>query len=376
MNYELCIMHCALVEGGGFLNKTIISRPSNNPVLIYRFIKYVFPKVKRELNRWRSMAAVCPDPLLALAACESIRTKSFHCQGGSIYALYPGVNMATAVEFIVAYQTISDYLDNLVDSLEVQNEMAFAQLHLAMRDALCPQYGTTDYYLYFPYHEDGGYLEKLVKSCQANITSLPSYELIKTDILWLANLYSHLQTYKHLAVDKREGKILTWINTHRSSYPQILEWEFAAATGSTLGIFCLYALAYNPALSQEKVKAHKEVYFPWITGLHILLDYFIDLAEDKQTGQLNFVQYYGCSQKISDRLELFWKHAWAGATDELDYPNFHKVVLQGLLAMYLSDPKSSELEIKSTTKQLLQEGGIGVRLLHVVCSNLRRRGII
>ncbi|MHB9148373.1 MAG: tetraprenyl-beta-curcumene synthase family protein [Candidatus Amoebophilus sp.] len=368
-------MHYALINGVFFLDKTLISRLSNNPVLIYRFIKYVFPKVRRELNHWRSMAAVSPDPILALGACESIRTKSFHCQGGSIYALYPGVDMAKTVEFIVAYQTISDYLDNLVDSLEVQDEMAFAQLHLAMRDALCPEYGTTDYYLYFPYREDGGYLDKLVKSCQVNISSLPSYELIKPDILWLANLYAHLQTYKHLALDKRESKMLTWINSFRTSYPLISEWEFAAATGSTLGIFCLYALAYNPALSQEQVKTHKEVYFPWIAGLHILLDYFIDLAEDKETGQLNFVQYYDCSQKTRDRLEMFSKQAWAGA-DKLDYPNFHKLVLQGLLAMYLSDPKSSDLEIQSTTKQVLQEGGIGVRLLHGVCRKLRKHGII
>lgn len=344
-------------------------------MLIYKFIKQIFPKVKRELERWRALAAACPEPLLAAAACESIRTKSFHCQGGSIYALYPGVNTEKAVEFIVAYQTMSDYLDNLVDSLEVQDEMAFAQLHLAMRDALYPEYGTTDYYLYFPYREDGGYLDKLVKSCQANISSLPAYELIKTDLLWLANLYAQLQTYKHLAWDKREGKMLTWINTHRLADPQISEWEFAAATGSTLGIFCLYALAYKPALSQEQVKAHKEVYFPWIAGLHILLDYLIDLAEDKETGQLNFVEYYASSQKIRDRLELFWEQAWAGA-DELDYPNFHKLVLQGLLALYLSDPKSSELEIQSTTKHLLRKGGTGVRLLHGVCSILRRRGII
>ncbi|MHB8125808.1 MAG: tetraprenyl-beta-curcumene synthase family protein [Desulfitobacteriaceae bacterium] len=331
--------------------------------------------VKNELNRWRSMAAVCPDPFLAVEACDSIRTKSFHCQGGAIYALYPGVNMVKTVEFIVAYQTISDYLDNLVDRLEVQDEKAFAQLHLAMRDALSPEYGTTDYYLYFPYRNDGGYLDKLVKSCQKNISSLPSYELIKTEILRFANLYTHLQTYKHLALEQREDIMLAWINSQLPVYPQITEWEFAAATGSTLGIFCLYAIAFNPELCQEQVKVHQEIYFPWITGLHILLDYFIDLAEDKETGQLNFVQYYNSHLEIRERLETFWNYAWEGS-NKLVYPTFHKTVLQGLLAMYLSDPKSSAMDIQSITKHLLSRGGTGVGILHWICKNLRRRGII
>ena len=357
------------------MGKATISRPSNNPVLIYRFIKFIFPMVKKELNQWRSLAEQCTDPLLAVQACESIKTKTFHCQGGAIYALYPGVNTEKAVAFIVAYQTISDYLDNLVDSLEVKDEKAFAQLHLAMRDALDPGYGTTDYYQYFPYKNDGGYLHKLVKSCQANISALPSYELIRTNILWLANLYAHLQTYKHLEQDIREDKMLTWINSYSSSYPEISEWEFAAATGSTLGIFCLYALAYNPLLSDTLVSIHQKVYFPWITGLHILLDYFIDLNEDKETEQLNFVQYYGTSLKTNDRLKTFWNSAWFEAS-QLDYPNFHKVVLQGLLAMYLSDPKSSALEIQTITKQLLHKGGTGVRLLDWVCRKLRRHSII
>jgi len=357
------------------VDKFSIAQPRSNPVLIFQFVTTVFPIVQRELKRWNILAEACPDQLLGIQARESIKTKSFHCQGGAIYALYPGVITEKTVGFIVAYQTISDYLDNLVDSLEVKDEKAFAQLHLAMRDALDPGYGTTDYYLHFPYKNDGGYLQKLVINCQANISSLPSYELIKTDILWLANHYAHLQTFKHLGLDIREDRMLTWINSNRASYSQISEWEFAAATGSTLGIFCLYALAYNPLLSHEKVKFHKEVYFPWITGLHILLDYFIDLNEDKESEQLNFVQFYHSSFKTRDRLETFWNYACEGA-DHLDYPNFHKAVLQGLLAMYLSDPKSSALKIQTITKQLLHKGGTGVSLLHWVCRNLRKRDII
>jgi tetraprenyl-beta-curcumene synthase len=353
----------------------VTSRSSNTAVLIYRFIKTIFPLVEKELNYWKSAAEFCPDSKLAKAACESMGSKKFHCQGGSIYALYPGADFRKTVEFIVAYQTISDYLDNLVDSLEIQDQQAFAQLHLAMRDALNPEYGTSDYYLYFPYQNDGGYLNKLVTTCQVNISGLPGYELIKTGILRFADLYAHLQTYKHLALEQREDVMLAWIKPELQAFPQITEWEFAAATGSTLGIYCLYAIASNPDLSPEQVEAHQQVYFPWIAGLHILLDYLIDLAEDKETGQLNFVRYYESSAEARERLEKIWNFAWEGS-ERLAYSNFHKAVLQGLLAMYLSDPKSSDQEIRSITKPFLSYGGRGAGLLHWICRNLRRSGVI
>lgn len=357
------------------MNKTMISRPCNIPVLIYRFVKTVFPLVETELDYWRSRAGLCPDSMLAKAAFASMRDKKFHCQGGSIYALYPGADINKTVEFIVAYQTISDYLDNLVDSLEITDQQAFAQLHLAMRDALDPEYGTSDYYLYFPYQNDGGYLAKLVTTCQENISRLPGYELIKPGILRFAGLYADLQTYKHLALEQREDLLLAWIKPELEAYSLITEWEFAAATGSTLGIYCLYAIASNPGLSQEKVKAHQEVYFPWICGLHILLDYLIDLVEDKETGQLNFVRYYGSLDKAGDRLARIWDCAWDGA-GQLAFSNFHKAILHGLLAMYLSDPKCSEPEIQSLSKLLISKGGKGAGLLQWICRNLRKSGVI
>lgn len=357
------------------MNKIMISRASNIPVLIYRFIKTVFPMVEKELDYWRTRAGLCPDSMLALAARESMGSKKFHCQGGSIYALYPGADIRKTVEFIVAYQTISDYLDNLVDSLEIQDQQAFAQLHLAMRDALDPELGTADYYLYFPYQNDGGYLAELVTTCQKNISGLPAYGLIKTGVLRFADLYAHLQTYKHLALDQREDMMLAWIKPELQAFPQITEWEFAAAAGSTLGIYCMYAIASDPELSPEEVKAHQEAYFPWITGLHILLDYLIDLAEDNNTGQLNFVRYYENRAQARERLEKIWNCAWE-RSDQLSYSYFHKAVLQGLLAMYLSDPKSSDPEIESVTKPLLSQGGRGAGLLQWICRNLRKSGVI
>ena len=340
--------------------------------LIYDFVTKVFPGVKQELNEWKQKAEQIPDARLSLQALESIRTKTFHCQGGSIYALYPGVNRAETIRFIVAYQTMSDYLDNLVDSLEVQDELAFAQLHLAMSEALDPDAVPSDYYRYYPYREDGGYLKGLVNTCQDSLKKLPSYEVAMEEAIKLAKLYSHLQTYKHLAVEERESSMLNWISPYLSIYTDLTAWEFAASTGSTLGIFCLYATAYEPHLKVGQVHKIREAYFPWICGLHILLDYFIDLREDRETNQLNFVAYYESVKIMDDRLHLFIKNSFKQA-EVLDHPKFHRAVVQGLLSMYLSDKKSMDADIQSITKKLLGDSGLGVSLLYWMCCQLRKR---
>lgn len=346
--------------------------PKMNPaLLIYHYVSEVFPMVKQELKRWQRLARQIPDLPLRQQAMESIRTKTFHCQGGSIYALHPGVNREVTLRFIVAYQTISDYLDNLVDSMEVQDEKAFAQLHLAMQEALNPQISPTNYYLYYPYQNDGGYLERLVKVCQSCLKRLPSYTVVQEEAISLAGLYSSLQTFKHLGVEEREVKMLNWINPYLTRYKGLTSWEFAAATGSTLGIFCLCAVAFDPQLTLKQAEKVRKVYFPWICGLHILLDYFIDLREDRETNQLNFVAYYESTEKLKERLHIFVAYS-LNQTGKLENPKFHRAVVQGLLAMYLSDKKSADPQIRSVSKQLLKDGGWGVNLLYWMCSQLRK----
>jgi tetraprenyl-beta-curcumene synthase len=361
------------IKGSGCV--TIYTKQVSNPVLIFQFVKKVFPKVKQRLRGWKNLARLAPDQVLSEQALESINRKTFHCLGGSIYALYPGVITDEVVEFIVAYQTISDYLDNLVDALDVQDERAFAQLHRAMTEALEPDAVLSDYYAYYPYRNDGGYLNRLVKTCQERIKQLPSYERVKPEILWLAEQYSSLQTTKHLALSERERKMLNWIQEHLQKYPEISAWEFAAATGSTLGIFCLYSAAFNPELCQEEINRIKQAYFPWIAGLHILLDYFIDLKEDQETSQLNFVEYYESTDKRKERLSYFVQKSLQQA-QQLSYSKFHEAVIKGLLAMYLSDEKGQMDDLAETTKSLIKAGGKNVSFLYWVCLQLRKRDIL
>ena len=343
--------------------------------LVIAFVAKTFPAVKRELAKWRQYARHIPDRELSLQALASIEHKTFHCLGGGIYSLYPGAPAPQLVSFIVALQTISDYLDNLCDRAGIADEEAFRQLHLAMTDALTPGKQRADYYRFYPHKEDNGYLEALVYTCQQILAAFPSYARVQPYTLRLAALYSELQTYKHTETDVREERMLAWTASHQAVFPEIGPWEFSAATGSTLGLFLLCALAAKPNLTDHKARQAFDAYFPWICGLHILLDYFIDRKEDEAGGDLNFVAYYRSDEEINTRLSLFWRMSLAKA-NALPEPVFHTTVIRGLFAMYLSDAKTDSPENKKIRDALLQEAGTQTRLLYSFCRLLRRQGVL
>lgn len=343
--------------------------------LLTKFIRYVFPLVDQELLSWRHYAQQNAMHELAEQALDSIDSKKFHCQGGSIYSLYKGVPTRQFIKFIVALQTISDYLDNLCDRAGLTDEAAFRQLHLAMVDACDPTRPLSYYYAAYPFKDDGGYLENLVSTCRSEISKMPSFHLVKTELSRQVTLYSELQTYKHLAPEIREQRMLDWISRHKDKYPDLSSWEFAAATGSTLSIFMLCAAACSPTLTQRQVDKIAAAYFPWINGLHILLDYFIDGAEDRLAGELNFVAYYDDQQQILDRLTYFHRQAIRCAATLPD-PTFSTMIVNGLLAMYLSDSKTDAPSERVIRDRLLRSVGLQPKLMVKFCRLLRRKNIL
>ncbi|MBP2654415.1 MAG: hypothetical protein H6Q73_1984 [Firmicutes bacterium] len=348
---------------------------ANSLGLVTKLVRHVFPLVDIELEKWRLYAAEHCCPELAEQALASIENKKFHCQGGSIYSLYNGVNTTSCVRLIVALQTVSDYLDNLCDRAGITDEAAFRQLHLAIYDALEPTAPLHNYYTYYPFKNDGGYLSALVTTCRTEISCLPAYDLVKPFVLHLAKLYSDLQTYKHLDPTIRAPKMFAWATASLEAYPDLAAQEFAAAAGSTLGIFMLCALAATPSLTEATVKQTYTAYFPWISGLHILLDYFIDLREDQENGDLNFITYYQTQAEIQVRLTHFLQQALLNAQNLPD-PIFNKTIVRGLLAMYLSDPKTSYSPEKEIKTALLSTGGNYTKFMYALCRLLRQRQLL
>ncbi|WP_052487880.1 tetraprenyl-beta-curcumene synthase family protein [Gordoniibacillus kamchatkensis] len=319
-----------------------------------RVYKYVLPEVRSQLQGWREKAGQIPDPELRRQALASIASKQFHCEGGAVYAAANLPQRHILIPLIVAFQTISDYLDNLCDRSTSLDPEDFRRLHQSMLDAVNPEASLNDYYEFRSEREDGDYLPELVKTCQSCILLLPSYERVKAPVERLVTLYCELQVYKHIRHDLRESELAAWWNRHAAAYPQ-LQWnEFAAATGSTLGVFMLFLAATDPNLTDRTVANIVAAYFPYVCGLHILLDYLIDQEEDHAGGDLNFCSYYCDLEQTVQRI--------AGIVQEarrkillLEHAPFHRMIIEGLLALYLSDPKvRSQREVRNVSRQLMK----------------------
>lgn len=328
--------------------------PKTPVTLMYRVYKYVFPDVHAELARLRLIAEAIPDDELRTQALASMESKQFHCEGGGIYAAANLDSRSILVPLIVCLQTISDYLDNLCDRSTSLDPDDFRLLHQSMLDAVNPTATLQDYYALRSERDDGGYLHELVRTCQACVGRLPSYAVVQGYVSELVGLYGDLQVYKHIAIEKREKALLAWWDEHSGRFPQ-LQWnEFAAATGSTLGMFMLFLAASYEDCTPVDALCIRNGYFPHVCGLHIMLDYLIDQEEDRIGGDLNFCNYYTNQSQLIERIGTIVERA---RQDVIALPaaKFHRMVIEGLIALYLSDPKvRGQEDVKLVSKRLMR----------------------
>ncbi|UOF90580.1 tetraprenyl-beta-curcumene synthase family protein [Fodinisporobacter ferrooxydans] len=333
--------------------------------LLYLIFRDVLPRAKCMFDQYHQLALQIPNPELRKQALASMGSKQFHADGGSVYVLLAKDAMDDMSRFIVAFQTISDYLDNLCDRSTSLDPEDFRQLHVAMTDAVNPAVNPAKrhYYRYREDQDDGGYLCRLVEDCQAVLRRFPHYSLVQTTVEQLVVLYSELQTHKHVNIEERENRLIQWWEQHRQLAPAFHWWEFAAATGSTLGVFVLCALASNPALTPKRAEEVVKCYFPWMGAVHILLDYLIDQEEDRKGGDLNFVSYYENWEQTVQRIEWIVDQTRRHVSDLPD-ASFHQLVVQGLMGLYLSDMKARNLPEARQLRLMYRKYGKVARFFH------------
>lgn len=332
--------------------------PTEPFFLMNQVYRKVFPIVHQQLARWKDQANVIPNEELRRQAVDSLEQKSFHCEGGGIMALLALKGRKEAIQFIVAYQTISDYLDNLCDRSTSLDPADFACLHEAMEDALTVGAPLRDYYRCRDEQEDNGYLGLLVGTCQDVLAQLDNYDEIKAELLELSRYYCDLQIHKHVHEDDREKRLQLWFQEHRHRFPEMEWYEFSACTGSTLGIFCLVSYAFRQDFDPAFSAAIRNGYFPYIQGLHILLDYLIDQEEDLEEGDLNFCFYYPNHEQLFKRLQHFVQEA-DRHTDQLPHKQFHKLINRGLLGVYLSDEKvNKQKNVRRLARKMIRSSGM------------------
>jgi len=322
-----------------------------------RFVGSVIPRAGRELAILRADAARIPDPALREQALASIDGKAYHVQGGCILATFmPNDTAQRYVAIVAALETIYDYLDNLCDRLPGVTPQAYASLHHALIDALDERRAPGDYYRDGPHRDDGGYLRRLVESVRAGLHAMPHYVAVRDDVVEIAQYYADLQVLKHGPVEARESACGAWYARNRERFPNLSWWEFAAACGSSLPVFALIALAARQRPARSEIDATVKAYFPGVSALHILLDYFIDQAEDLEHGELNFVACYASRPEAVVGLRRLLRGALARVRT-LAGAAHHRFLVEAMCVFYLTHPKVFAQRLDAESAILLRALG-------------------
>lgn len=341
--------------------RRIIANPTRRSVLaagglaagfdLFQFLRSVIPRARESLARIRDIAEKIPDEALRCEALASIDAKAFHVAGGCIFATFlPKAAAERYIAVVAPLETIYDYLDNLCDRHPNASPAAYARLHRALADALDPFAGVATYYDLGPDGDDGGYLAALVSQTQRALRTLDGYETLLPFFREAARLYGERQTLSHLSPGERERACIAFYERERA-HAGDLEWhEFACAAGSNMHVFAPLFMLFDG--NGASTKATHDAYFPAMSAVHILLDSFIDQAEDRAHGDLSFVAVYRNAQSMHERLGRLSEEA-AEAFSKLPNPQRHRFVLRTMALFYLTHPKVYAQHLDAEAQELL-----------------------
>ncbi|HTZ54960.1 MAG TPA: DUF2600 family protein [Candidatus Acidoferrum sp.] len=321
-------------------------------VELVRFMTRVVPLSAASLEVIRERATSIPDERLRAEALASVDRKAFHVAGACILATFlPNEAARRYVAIVAPLETIYDYLDNLCDRHPEVGIEAYPVLHLAIADALDPNAALRDYYARGPQGDDGGYLRDLVAQTQRALADVPHLDLLGPHFADAAALYGEMQTYKHYPAGERERCCVAWYERHRDRYADIDWHEFASAAGSQ---FHVYGPLFEAFLNRrEAIAGTYDAYFPYVSALHVLLDAFIDQAEDHEHGELNFSRVYGGAPALRTRLRSLFDAAKARLR-ALPGDRAHRFVLDVMTLFYLSHPKVAAQGLEREARALLR----------------------
>jgi tetraprenyl-beta-curcumene synthase len=321
---------------------------------LIRFVTHVIPRAVDELAHIARAAERIPDAALREQALASIREKAYHVQGGCVLATFlPKASASRYIRIVCALETIYDYLDNLCDRLPHMPVEAYAVMHEALLDAVdlsrVPQ---NNYFRASSTYDDRGYLAQLVIQVRHNLARTPNYTVAAPYLLASVSLYRDLQSKKHLPLHEREASCRVWFAAHEADLSSLRWYEFAAACGSSLPVFALLAVAEDSNSSPQLAKAIYEAYFPAMSAVHILLDYFIDQAEDLEHDELNFFACYDNEEDALERLTLLMQRTLC-LTNGLPNAQRHTFLFTAMRGFYLTHPKIFQQSLEVQSNRLL-----------------------
>jgi tetraprenyl-beta-curcumene synthase len=371
--------------------KTIRTAPHKRVALLATFLHAafnywtsVFPRVCFHIARWQRRARRIPDPVLRRLALDAL-AKRGNIEGAAAFAAFaPRARRAKVTRATSAFQAAYNLLDMLGEQPSPDPVLDGRRLHEALVYAVTPRgdargnetvaaasgngTGRTggdprkpagpaplDWYEHHPQRRDGGYLDELIEECRDAFAELPAHLACAPSAQAAA---ARIVAFQSLNLSKSQGEhtgLEQWAREATPAHTGLQWWETAAAAGSSLGVHVLIAAAAEPLLDAGEVRALAQAYFPWIGGLHSLLDNLIDKREDEAAGHRSLIEYYGPEQ-AAQRMRWIAEQALHKA-GELPHSRRHVVILAAMIGNYLATPEAHSPELKPIGASVLATVG-------------------
>lgn len=300
------------------------------------YLATVLPRTRKELRRWRKLAAAIPDPERRRQALAAIDEKGSNVEAVAVFAtLAPRRRRRAAVRAIVPLQVAIDYLDTLEEA-----------------------------------GEDGSgdaYLAALKTGWVREIEALPGCGAVVALLRRAVERCGEGQRQTHAAAAAGDSAALQRWAEGLDPSGGYRWWELAAGASSSVAAHALIAAAADARTSSGDAALVDRAYNPSIGALTVLLDDLIDRKQDRAEGEHNYLDHYESMDEARERLTWIAGRA-ATAIEHLPHAPRHAAILAGVGAFYLSAAEAGA----EFAGPLLRASGPGAWLLTIVM-RLRRR---
>ncbi len=263
---------------------------------------------------------------------------------------------------LVRYEIILEFLDNLNERTVAAGERNGRQLHLALVEAVDISRPISDYYLYHPMQDDGGFLRSLVEACRLSCVTLVSYGAVRALLVREATRAGVLALNHDPDPARRDAALRLWVSQHVLGETPYSWFELAGAATSSLTVHMLLSQAAEPSVDHRETRHSRRVYFPGVALLSTMLDSYVDQCEDLATNHHSYIGHYGCNQDAAQRLcEIIYDTFTEART--LRRGHRHVAIAAAMIALYLSDDNAQAPNQRHYTAQLERAGGPLTRLL-------------
>jgi tetraprenyl-beta-curcumene synthase len=332
----------------------------------------IFPTVRREVGRWRLLAAAIPDPELRRVALAKLEEEGEYAEGAAAFAILAARrHRHGVVRACVAYELLFDYLDGVGE-----REPALAanrRAHRALNDAVAVAPGPGELVGAEPTGPtapptpavppasaaDGGYPAALAAVCRAELGCLPGRGAVAAALAECAARAGEGQSRNHAGRGGDDRALRTWAERESGAHPDLRWFEYAAASASPLGVFALLAAASRAQATAAQARETAAAYFPWVAATVWMLDSLVDRGEDARSGDRSYTGHYGSSAERATRMAELIRRAAADLAALPDAAR-QRLMLHGLIALYLTRAGAAEELNRTEVAAVRRAAGPGV----------------